>query len=79
MDPDFGPRLVIGPGARRTANPIYDGHSLFSSGLIGEHPRVAVPMEKMWALTFNTPGTYQYVCLLHEDLGMKGTINVQPR
>jgi plastocyanin len=79
LEPEGAPRLVLGPGAQRTTNPIHDSRSAFSSGLMGEHPRVAIPMEKVWALTFNTPGTYSYVCLLHEEQGMKGTINVQPR
>jgi plastocyanin len=26
--------------------------------------------------TFTTPGTYQYFCILHESLGMLGTITV---
>jgi len=78
-NPETAPRLVFGPGAIRTSNPIYDGRNLFTSGFIGEHPRVTVPMDKVWALTFNSPGNFQYTCLLHEDLGMKGTINVQPR
>ncbi|HZT08130.1 MAG TPA: hypothetical protein VFC51_13970 [Chloroflexota bacterium] len=78
-DPDSAPRVVFGPGAERTTNPIYDGRSLYSSGIIGEHPRITVPLDKVWALTFNTPGTFSYSCLLHEDLGMKGTITVQSR
>ncbi len=78
-DPNSAPRLVFGNGALRTNNPIYDGQGMYSSGLIGEHPRITVPMEKVWALTFNTPGTFQYVCLLHEEQGMKGTITVQAR
>jgi plastocyanin len=78
-NPETAPRLVFGPGAIKTSNPIYDGRSLYTSGFIGEHPRISTPMDKVWALTFNTPGSFQYVCLLHEELGMKGTINVQAR
>jgi plastocyanin len=78
-DPEFTPRLVLGPGALRTVEPVHDGRSLYSSGLIGEHPLVAVPMEKAWGLTFNTPGTFEYHCGLHEQLGMKGTVTVLPR
>ena len=33
---------------------------------------------KTWKQTFNTPGTYKYVCLHHEDHGMMGTVTVKP-
>jgi plastocyanin len=78
-DPINPARLVFGPGARKTTNPIHDGRNLFTSGIIGEHPRIAVPMDKVWALTFNTPGFFQYVCLIREDQGMTGTVSVRPR
>jgi plastocyanin len=29
-----------------------------------------------FARTFRKRGTYRYVCTIHEDLGMKGTVNV---
>jgi plastocyanin len=32
-----------------------------------------------WALTFETPGTFEYICLVHQELGMKGMITVLPR
>jgi plastocyanin len=28
-------------------------------------------------VTFTTPGTFQYICSLHDDLGMKGAVTVQ--
>jgi plastocyanin len=30
-----------------------------------------------FARTFKSRGTYRYVCTIHEDLGMKGTVEVQ--
>ena len=30
-------------------------------------------------ITFTNPGVYRYICALHDDLGMKGTIIVLPR
>jgi plastocyanin len=36
-------------------------------------------MEKAWGLTFNTPGTFEYLCALHEHTGMKGSVTVLPR
>jgi plastocyanin len=78
-DPAFVPRLVFGAGALATKDPVHDGRSLYSSGLIGEHPAVGFPIAKAWGLTFNTPGTFEYTCLLHEQLGMRGTVTVIPR
>lgn len=35
--------------------------------------------ERTYSRVFTTPGTYRYVCTLHEANGMKGTIIVRPR
>jgi plastocyanin len=29
-------------------------------------------------VTFASPGTYQYICAVHDQLGMKGTVIVHP-
>jgi plastocyanin len=81
MDPSTAPRLVLGPAATTPVRPSlsYDGRSLYSSGLIGEHPAVAMLMDNTWALSFDTPGTYQYDCVLHESQGMRGAVTVLPR
>jgi plastocyanin len=31
-----------------------------------------------FTVTFTQPGTYDYICALHENMGMKGTITVLP-
>ena len=72
-----GPPIVA--GNLRVLSPIvppgpYDGRSYAGSGMIGE----GTPFGREFALTFSTPGTYQYVCVLHEDLGMAGFITVAP-
>jgi len=78
-DPALMPRLVVGPGGVQVRpSPFYDGVSLYNSGLIGEHP-LAPPLPKTWALTFDTPGEYEYLCLLHSSVGMTGKIIVRPR
>jgi plastocyanin len=42
-----------------------------SSGFLGE------PFGRQhFQATFNAPGTYEYYCALHRDLGMRGTIIV---
>ena len=61
--------------------PTYDGRSFYNSGLLGD-PVLwtdGVPLSNTWALTFNTPGSFEYICVLHDALGMKGTITVLPR
>lgn len=79
IDAALMPRLVVGPaGVPVRPGPLYDGQSLYNSGLIGEHP-LTPPLPKTWALTFGTPGEYEYVCVLHAAMGMKGKITVLPR
>jgi plastocyanin len=78
-DPANPPRFVVLGAVPSRPSPVYDGQSIYSSGLIGEHPLVAYPMQKSWALTFQTPGVYHYECLLHESIGMEATITVSPR
>ena len=45
----------------------------YNSGLLGQFTTLG----DAWSLTFTQPGTFQYVCLIHDDQGMKGTITVQ--
>ena len=56
--------------------------SCFSSGLIGaglqdQTAQTALGLTRA-QVTFTTPGTYDYFCLLHSDVGMKGTVVVVP-
>jgi plastocyanin len=44
-----------------------------NSGFIG----VGRPNGSDFSVTFTTPGSYSYICLLHVDLGMVGTVTVQ--
>lgn len=37
------------------------------------------PVGTAWTLTFETPGTFDYYCSVHRDLGMVGSITVLPR
>jgi plastocyanin len=50
---------------------IYDGTSIVNSGL-----NVLRPPDQPFALTFTTPGTFDYLCLVHPKM-MTGTVTVQ--
>jgi plastocyanin len=81
-DPSQMPRLVVGPGAMPyKASPTHNGHSTYNSGLFGLHLNepVVPGAPSTWALAFDVPGTYRYLCTLHEALGMEGTVTVLPR
>jgi plastocyanin len=36
------------------------------------------PPIQAFSVNFDTPGTFQYVCLLHQEFGMRGTVEVAP-
>jgi plastocyanin len=75
--PNGPPLLPLNPQVVFPAKPsaTYDPSQFFNSGIIGPF----LPPGNSWALTFDRPGTYEYVCLVHELLGMKGTITVVAR
>jgi plastocyanin len=65
------------PAANVTANPARVGPSAFvNSGFVAKAKEFEVP--NTFAATFTSPGTYPYICALHDDLGMTGTIVVLP-
>jgi plastocyanin len=78
MDPAASPRIVFTGAAAARPSPTHDGRSGYNSGFIGEWVGTPLPMDKTWALTFTTPGTFAYTCVIHEPMGMKGTITVLP-
>lgn len=56
--------------------PTYDGESYYSSGQIGG---AGFPSGIAYALRFDTPGTFQYLYLLHFGEGVIGEITVLSR
>lgn len=54
---------------------IYDPLAYFNSGVIGRYAELG----QSWMLTFDEPGTYEYYCALHREMGMEGTITVVAR
>ena len=77
LQPDGPPTLLLNPRAFAPAKPsaVYDPLQHFNSGLIGPFGGGSFSS----ALTFERPGTFEYVCAFHHEFGMKGTITVQPR
>jgi plastocyanin len=53
-----------------------------NSGLLfpASEDRIGIPQAPLgvtrFRVTFNSPGTYNYICALHDNLGMKGTVIV---
>jgi plastocyanin len=68
------------PNAAGTALACGAGKSCFNPGLIGaasQDQGAQTPLGVTRArVTFTTPGTYDYYCILHDDLGMAGTVVV---
>jgi plastocyanin len=61
----------------RTRDKTYVGTGFVSSGLLVQ---ASAPADaRTYTLTFPQPGSYSYVCLIHDDEGMKGTIQVLAR
>ena len=50
----------------------FDGTGFFSSGLVGPE----LPGGTTFAMTFSEVGTFDYICAVHRELGMEGTITV---
>ena len=73
VDPDGALRATIGS----TGNNV-------SSGLVGAAPEDRLGLENTplgtthVRITFINPGTYPYICGLHDELGMKGKVVVSP-
>lgn len=70
-------RLIVNP---RVAFPSktsgeFDGTGFFTSGLIGPG---YLPGGTTFTMNFAKPGVYQYICAIHREMGMVGTVNVVP-
>jgi plastocyanin len=72
-DPSMLPRLVAGPAIFPAGGPVFDPSAVHNSGFIGYLNPAGIAT---YSLTFNTPGTFEYLCVLHESNGMVGTVTV---
>ena len=75
---DGPPRLIVNP---QVAFPFksageFDGTGFFTSGLFGPG---YLPGGTTFTMNFTKAGVYDYVCAIHRELGMTGTITVVPR
>lgn len=68
--PDFPSTEAINPSGGNQ----FDGTLLTGSGVI--YP-MGAPDSQFYTLKFVKSGTYQYQCVIHDDMGMKGTIIVR--
>ena len=58
---------------------MHNGTGIYSSGIIRGSGDPPGPFSQSYALTFTKPGRYEYICALHYNQGMDGTIIVQAR
>ena len=66
----FAPSGAAVPGHATLTSP----DEAANSGFVG----AGLPFGTTFTATFVNPGTYHFICALHDDLGMKGTITVLP-
>ena len=73
------PKFVLNPVVLMPAGgKVYNGTDYFNSGAIWGM-MVPLPGPQNYTLTFDTPGTYKYICIFHDYMGMKGQISVMPQ
>jgi hypothetical protein len=72
------PKLILNPEVLAPAGgTTYSGQGYFNSGFIWG-TKVPIPGPRTYSLTFDTPGAYKYTCILHDEMGMRGQIILQP-
>ncbi len=57
----------------------YSGTGFISSGRMTKEALIpGTPPVQTFSVRFDTPGTFQYLCLVHQEFGMRGTVDVVP-
>jgi plastocyanin len=72
--------LLVYP-TRKADQPVeqYDGTGYINSGMMSKTTLFpGTPPIQTFSVIFDTPGTFQYLCLLHQEFGMRGTVEVVP-
>jgi hypothetical protein len=68
--------LLLNPKALTpTATTQYDGTGYVNPGMLFPPGNPKLPSS--FSLTFPKPGSYEYWCLIHADVGQRGTIIVE--
>lgn len=81
LDVETPHTVTFGPEPANSLSPVgnpkaYDGSGTLNSGFIGTDPHW---FGTTFAVTFTKAGTYPYICALHDEMGMTGTIVVQSK
>lgn len=72
------PKFILNPVVQMPAGgDVYSGKEYFNSGALWG-TALPLPGPRKYMLTFDTPGTYEYICIFHDYMGMKGWITVLP-
>ena len=68
------PLLIINPDVMLPVvpSPEFDPAQYYNSGLIGP----GLPGGSGFSLTFNQTGTFKYICVVHREIGMTGSVTV---
>jgi plastocyanin len=76
--PNGPPKILLNPAAFAPAGGnTYDGTGTRNSGYMPGTQDPA-PGPRTYSLTFTKPGMYEYICVLHDEMGMNGHITVLP-
>jgi plastocyanin len=76
--PGGPPKILFNPAAFAPAGGrAYDGAGTRNSGFMPGKQDPA-PGPRAYSLTFTQPGAYEYLCVLHDEMGMNGRITVLP-
>jgi plastocyanin len=76
-----GPPKVFAPAEAffPVGGPTHTGTGVYSAGILRGSNDPPGPFGTSYALTFTQPGRYEYICALHYNQGMDGTIIVEAR
>ncbi len=75
-DANGKPMLVLNPEVVAPAGgKVYEGTGYFNSGLL-MGTKAGQPGPRTYMLEFTKAGKYDYVCLIHDEMGMKGAVTV---